>query len=84
MTVRDLKTLNELRGEPIFEGMELKVTMGGDYTEYDKKFYPLEKGETSWSIVAKKLNMKTSDLKKLNKGLDESSFHTGKKVRITQ
>ncbi len=84
MTVKDLKTLNNLRGEPIFEGMELKVTMGGDYTEYDKKFYSLEKGEDSWSAVAKKLNMKTSDLKKLNKGVEESSFRIGKKVRIVQ
>ena len=84
MTVRDLKTLNELRGEPIFDGMELKVTLGGDYTAYDKKFHTLEKGEDSWSAIAKKLSMKASELKKLNKGTDESSLHTGKKVRITQ
>jgi peptidoglycan-associated lipoprotein len=84
LTVKDLKTLNGLKGEPIFEGMELKVTMGGDYTEYDKKFYTLEKGDKSWSELAKKLSLKTSELKKLNKGIDEDSFRTGKKIRIIQ
>ncbi len=84
MTVKDLKTLNGLKGETLFEGMELKVTMGGDYTEYDKKFYTLEKGEDSWSAVAKKLEMKTGDLKKLNKGVDEDTFRPGKKIRVKQ
>jgi LysM repeat protein len=84
MTVKDLKTLNGLKGEQIFEGMELKVTLNGDYTEYDKKFYTLGKGEDSWSVVAKKLNMKTADLKKLNKGLDDDSFRPGKRIRIAQ
>lgn len=84
MTVKDLKTLNGLKGEPIYEGMELKVTSGGDYTDYDKKFHTLEKGEDSWSAIAKKLEMKVSDIKKLNKGMDENSLRHGKKVRIVQ
>jgi len=84
MTVKELKTLNNLRSEQLDEGMELKVTPSGDYTEYDKKFYTLEKGETSWSIVAKKLDMKTSDLKKLNKGVKESYFRPGKQIRISE
>ncbi len=84
MTVKDLKTLNELKGELIYEEMELKVTPGGDYAAYDKKFYTLEKGDDSWSAVAKKLDMKANDLKKLNKGMDDSSFRIGKKVKITQ
>ena len=84
MTVKDLKTLNGLKGEVIFEGMELKITPDGDYTEYDKKFRILEKGEDSYSVVAKKLNMKAADLKKLNKGVDEDTFRPGKKIRILQ
>jgi len=82
MTVKDLKTLNGLKGEPIYTGMELKVDMTGDYSDYDKKFYTLEKGENSWKILAKKLSMKEGDLKKLNKEIDEDQLHPGKKVRI--
>ena len=84
MTLKDLKTLNGLKGELIYPGMELKVTMNGDYTDYDKKFHVLEKGEDSWSSIAKKLNMKSSDLKKLNKGMDDNTLRPGKRVRITQ
>lgn len=84
MIVKDLKTLNGLKGELLYEGMELKVTIGGDYTAYDKKFYTIEKGEDSWSALAKKLEMKTSDLKKLNKGMEENSLRPGKKIRIVQ
>ncbi len=84
ITVKNLKTLNGLKGETLSDGMELKVTMGGDYTEFDKKFYTLEKGENNWSVISKKLGMKSSDLKKLNKGLDEEFLRTGKKIRITQ
>lgn len=84
ITVKELKTLNGLKGEPIFEGMELKVTVGGDYTEYDKKFHTLEKGEDSYSALAKKLSMKAADLKKLNKGVDDDTFRPGKKIRVTQ
>jgi peptidoglycan-associated lipoprotein len=84
MTVKELKTLNGLKGEAIFEGMELKVTMDANYADYDKKFYTLEKGDDSWATVAKKLNMKASDLKKLNKGVDDDTFRIGKKIKISQ
>ena len=84
MPVKDLKALNGLKGELIAEGMELKVTKGGDYTDYDKKFHILEKGEDSYSALAKKLGMKSGDLKKLNKGIDDDTFRPGKKIRIVQ
>lgn len=84
MTVKDLKTLNGLKGEVLFEGMELKVTMGGDYTEYDKKFTLLVKGDDSWNNLAKRLGKKAADLKKLNKGMDDDTFRPGKRVRIAQ
>lgn len=84
MTVKELKELNGLKGEQIYEGMELKVTKGGDYTDYDKKFTTLEKTDKSWSDLAKRLNLKAGDLKKLNKGMDDDTFRPGKRVRITQ
>ena len=84
MNVKELKELNNLKGEVLFDGMELKVTKDGDYTEYDKKFYTLEKGDDSFNAVAKKLDMKPADLKKLNKGVKEDTFHPGKKIRIAQ
>lgn len=84
MTLKDLKSLNGLKGEVIFTGMELKITPNGDYTEYNKKFRTLEKGEDSWSVIAKKINMKESDLKKLNKNIDKDSLRPGKKIRIAQ
>ena len=84
MDVKSLKALNDLKSELIYEGMELKVTPDGDYTEYDKKFYTLEKEDKKWKDVAAKTKLKESDLKKMNKNTDEDQFHTGKKIRIAK
>lgn len=84
MTLKDLKTLNGLKGEMIQEEMELKVTMNGDYSEYDKKFHVVEKGENTWAVLSKNLGMKASDLKKLNKGIDEKDLRIGKRIRIVK
>ncbi len=84
MTVKDLKTLNGLKGELIYEGMELKVNIAGDYSEYDKKFTLLLKGDDSWSAVAKRLGKKSADLKKLNKEVDDKDLRPGKRIRVTQ
>jgi len=62
----------------------LKVDKNGDYTDYDAKFYTLEKEDDSYSKVAKKLSLKSSDLKKLNKGVEEDSFRPGKRIRISK
>jgi peptidoglycan-associated lipoprotein len=83
ITVKDLKTLNGIKTEQIFEGMELKVELNGDYTEYDKQFYVLEKGDDSFKTIAKKLNMKEGDLKKLNKGMSDVDFRPGRRIRIS-
>ena len=53
LTLKDLKTLNGIKAEQIHEGMELKVQMDGDYSEFDAKFYTLDKGEDSYYKVAK-------------------------------
>lgn len=84
ITLKELKTLNGIKTELIRESMELKVDMNGDYTEFDSKFYTLDKDDDSWSKVAKKVSLKSADLKKLNKGLDDSMFRPGMKVRIAQ
>jgi LysM repeat protein len=81
ITQQELKKINNLKSEPIYEGMELKVEANGNYTEYDKKFYELQKEDKSWSSVAKKLGMKSGDLKKLNPNVDDSSFREGMKIR---
>jgi len=82
--VKSLKALNNLKAEPIYEGMELKVTPDGDYSEFDKKFYTLEKDDKTWKDVAKKTNLKEADLKKLNKNVDTDQFRIGKKIRIAK
>jgi len=84
LTLKDLKTLNGIKAEQIREGMDLKVQMDGDYSEFDAKFYTLEKGDDSWTKVSKKVSMKSADLKKLNKGVDEDSFRPGLKIRIAK
>jgi outer membrane protein OmpA-like peptidoglycan-associated protein/LysM repeat protein len=81
MTQIELKKLNELKTEAIYEGMELKVDKNGDYTAYDEKFYVLTKDDKSWSGVAKKLGMKSGDLKKMNPKIDDSNFRAGLKIR---
>jgi len=81
ITQIELKKLNDLKNEAIYEGMELKVEKNGNYTAYDEKFYVLTKDDKSWSSVAKKLGMKSGDLKKMNPKIDDSTFRTGMKIR---
>ena len=64
--------------------MELRIDPKGNYTEYNKKFYVLTKDDKKWAELAKKLEIKLADLKKLNKGVGEDEFHTGKQIRITK
>jgi peptidoglycan-associated lipoprotein len=85
LTVKQLKDINDLKGaEPIREGMDLKITPGGDYSEYDRNFYTLDKEDDSYSKIAKKLNKKASDLKKINKGIDEDKLKAGMKIRVIE
>ena len=83
ISMKELKAINGITNEQLFEGMELKVDKAGDYTEYDAKFYVLEKDDDSYSKIAKKLNLKSSDLKKLNKNIEENTFRAGKRIRIS-
>lgn len=81
ITQQELKKLNGIKTEPLYEGMELKVEPNGNYTEYDSKFYELQKDDKSWSSVAKKVGMKEKDLKKLNPNIDDKTFHEGMRIR---
>ena len=47
-------------------------------------FKACRRNPNSYSKVAKKVNLKTGDLKKLNKGVDEDTFHPGKRIRIAK
>jgi LysM repeat protein len=84
LTLKELKDLNGIKSEQIRPGMELKVDKNGDYTEFDAKYYTLEKGEDSWNKVAKKLGKKSTDLKKLNKGVNEDLFRPGFRIKISE
>jgi peptidoglycan-associated lipoprotein len=82
--VHTLKTINGIKSEQIYEGMELKVEPDGDYTDFDKKFYTLEKDDKKWKDLAKKLSVNEKELKKMNPQIDEDQFHTGRRIRIAK
>lgn len=77
INVRQLKELNGgLRGVRPFEGLELKVTVGGDYDEWDAKRYRVER-EKSFSQIAKKLGLDKKDLKDLNPDIKDKDLKPG-------
>ncbi|NDD48091.1 MAG: LysM peptidoglycan-binding domain-containing protein, partial [Flavobacteriia bacterium] len=66
ITISDLKRLNGgLRGIRPFPGMVLKVTVRGDYTEFDKTHRQVAVGE-SFRSIAKELGMRPKELEALN------------------
>ncbi len=78
ISVADLKKLNNgLRGVRVFEGLELKVTKDGDYSDFDSKRYQVQTGETSLKAIAKKLNMDDKALKELNGDLKDKDLQPG-------
>ena len=79
ITVKELKDLNSLKGEQIDDGMELKVDLKGDYSEYDKKFYTLSKDDKKWAEIAKKLKWNLLIWRNWTKELVRMNS-TGKKI----
>jgi LysM repeat protein len=66
ITISDLKRLNGgLRGVRPFPGMVLKVTVRGDYTEFDKTHRQVAVDE-SFKSIAKELGMRPKDLEAMN------------------
>lgn len=61
-----LKKLNGgLRGVRPFPGMQMKVTVGGDYAWFDADHRQIQRNET-WKTIAKELGMRVKALKALN------------------
>lgn len=77
ITVSQLRELNGgLRGVRPFEGLELKVTPGGDYDEYDAKRYRVDR-ERSLKEIAKKLGIDDKELKELNPDVKDKDLVPG-------
>ena len=77
INVRQLKELNGgLRGVRPFEGLELKITVNGDYDEYDASHYRVQR-ERSFGEIAKKLGLDKKKLKKMNPDLKDRDLKPG-------
>ena len=81
ITLTNLKRLNGgLRGIRPFSGMILKVTVKGDYKEFDASHRQIKLGD-SFRTIAKELGMKTKDLESLNPEY-EKDLPAGTYIRI--
>ena len=81
ITISNLKRLNDgLRGVRHFPGMVLKVTVGGDYAEYDKTHRQVAVGE-SFKTIAKELGLRSKELEALNPEY-EDELPAGTYIRI--
>jgi len=77
----DLKRINGgLRGVRPFPGMVLKVTLNGDYTEFDRTHRMVTSGET-FKTIAKELGMRPRELEALNPEF-ERDLPVGAYIRI--
>lgn len=78
ITIVQLKDLNGgLRGVRPFEGLELKITPGGDYADWDASHYRVEAGEVSVKKIAAKLGMDYKVLKDLNGDIKDPDLKPG-------
>jgi len=79
----EMRELNGgLRGVRPFEGLQLKVEPEGNYAEFDRTHYQIQRRGEDLSDIAKKLDMKKKDLEELNPDLDERMLQPGYWVRI--
>jgi len=77
LNVVQLKNLNGgLRGVRVFEGLMLKVTPDGDYTDWDNSHYQVQMRDTLKSI-ADALGMSEKDLRDLNDGVKDKDLQPG-------
>ncbi len=82
ITIIDLKKINGgLRGVRPFEGLQLKVTPEGDYSEYDAANFRVDM-EKSLKEVAKKAGVDVKVIKELNPDLKDSDLLPGRTVKI--
>ena len=75
MTVSELKSMNNLKGNTIYAGQKLTV-------KEVAATHVVKKGETLYSI-AKKYEIKVEDLKTINK-LKTNKIYVGQKLKVTQ
>ena len=77
ISVVDLKKLNNgLRGVRVFEGLMLKITPDGDYTDWDNSHYQVQMRDTM-SSIAKTLGISERDLRDLNDGMKDKDLMPG-------
>ena len=77
INIRDLRELNGgLRGVRPFEGLELKVVPDADYSDWDRTRYRVDMGD-NLSKIAKKLDLKSKDIRDLNDGIKDSDLVPG-------
>lgn len=82
ISIVDLKKLNGgLRGVRVFEGLMLKVTPGGDYTQWDEENYQVSLNE-SLSDIAKKVNLSEKELRDMNNGIKDKDLLPGMWLKI--
>ncbi len=81
ITLTNLKRLNGgLRGVRPFSGMILKVTVKGDYKEFDSNHRQIKSGD-SYRSIAKELGIKSKDLVSMNPEY-EKDLPSGTYIRI--
>ncbi len=77
ITVVDLKKMNNgLRGVRVFEGLMLKVTVNGDYTDWDNSHYQVQLNDTL-DKISKATNVSEKDLRDLNDDVKEKDLLPG-------
>ncbi len=82
ISVAQLKRLNGgLRGVRLVDGMVLKVTPDGDYTEFDRTHYQVSRGDDLESI-AEQLGIEEDVIEELNPDVDFDRLPPGLYLRI--
>jgi len=77
ISVVDLKKMNGgLRGVRVFEGLMLKITPDGDYTDFDNSHVQVQLRDTMGSI-AKTLGISEKELRELNDGMKDKDLQPG-------
>lgn len=82
LTVMDLRKLNGgMRGVRLEEGMILKITPNGDYAEFDRTHYMVERGD-DYGKIAEKLGIEEDALEDLNPDIRENDLKPGMYIQI--
>lgn len=83
ISIVDIKQLNGgLRGVRPFEGLQLKITKGGDYSEWDRTHHQVMERGQSIKDIAKKLDLDDDVLEQLNPDIDPKDVPVGYWLRI--